>query len=190
MPQSNKSLLIKTNEENLVEAATSQHRRRRLDELSAKGIQDSPMTNDFIRFYQLMISKVIKFLPNAAFHTKQTTVDLKFQKRRSLDHLLLKWSPMVPSPTAALVQIESWYKEVNSSPGNAARSQIAHHGMLTQGEKMLENGVQWAGEGGVSDINGAIGGSSGRRLMILEVHMHQRPCDLSNGVIMGGGACF
>ena len=76
------------------------------------------------------------------------------------------------------------------SPGNAARSPIAHHGMLTQGEKMLENGVQWAGEGRVSDINGTTGGSSGRRLMILEVHMHQRPCDLSNGVIMGGGACF
>ena len=65
------------------------------------------MTNDFIRFYQLMIREVIKFLPNAAFHTKQTTVDLKFQKWRSLDHLLLKWSPMVPSTTAALVQIES-----------------------------------------------------------------------------------
>ena len=93
------------------------------------------MTNDFIRFYQLMITEVIKFLPNAAFHTKQTTFDLKFQKRRSLDHLLLKWSPMVPSPTAALVQIESWYKEVNSSPGNAARSQIAHHGMLTRRKK-------------------------------------------------------
>ena len=40
LPQSNKSLLIKTNEENLVEAGTSEHRRR-LDELSAKGIQDS-----------------------------------------------------------------------------------------------------------------------------------------------------
>ena len=76
------------------------------------------------------------------------------------------------------------------SPGNAARSPIAHHGMPTQGEKMLENGVQWAGEGRVSDINGAVGGSSGRRLMILEVHMHRRHCDLSNGVIMGGVACF
>ena len=55
---------------------------------------------------------------------------------------------------------------------------------------MLENGVQWVGEGRVSDINGAEGGSSGLRLMILEVHMHQRPCDLSNGVIMGGAPAF
>ena len=60
-----------------------------------------PIPADDQWFYPFlsMITKVIKFLrtdPNAAFHTKQA-VDPKFQKRRSLDHLLLKWSPMVPS---------------------------------------------------------------------------------------------
>ena len=57
-----------------------------------------------------MITKVIKFLrtdPNAAFHTKQTAGP-KFQKRRSLDHLLLKWSPthgtFLGPTTAAAIQ--------------------------------------------------------------------------------------
>ena len=80
-----------------------------------------------------MITKVIKFLrtdPNAAFHTKQTA-DPKFQKRRSPDHLLLKWSPPHPwylpgsHRHRCYPEIELWYEEVNTSARYAARSLIA-----------------------------------------------------------------